>query len=58
MFINSKIICFQLWFVYKSGLWISILQKTKELSELNSLNLKYDNILHIIDQIKVSRIPL
>ena len=59
MLIILKADCFQFWFLYNSDLWISYCRKTYINSQswtlINREN--NNNIFHIIDQIKVSRVP-
>ena len=59
MFIILKSAYFQLWFLHKvaDSLLISITGKHQELSNSYTFNpRKTDNIFHIIDKIKVSRV--
>ena len=54
-FHNFQTDYFHLWFLFKNELAISTAKNVLELLESNAVN---DTIYHIIDQKKVSRVPL
>ena len=59
MFIILRTDYFQLWFIFKSDLRISTADKNKLNYQKNTFKpRKTTDIFHIIDQIKVSRVPL
>ena len=56
---NFKTHYIQLWFLSKSDSAILLLKTKKKISDLNSFNPRKNDVnLHVIDQSKVSRVPL